>query len=130
MMQWGDEMNATEKLMVYVMMCIASSVIFLIVSTKRHERDKLMLVQNVFNIPLMMVFLSVNLTGGGDPQLGLWAIMLLLTGVPTAVAHLILAFILPIVNLIKRKEKPRPKIYWINVGVLILEAVSLPFVLV
>lgn len=123
-------MNSTIKVTLYAIMCIVASVVFLTVSSKRQERDKLMTVQNVFNMPLMLAILSILLTDGGDPQLGLWGLMTIAIALPTILIYLITGFILPVVNLIKSKEKPRPRIYWINVAVLIIEVIALPFALI
>ena len=123
-------MDTTAKVILYAIVCLAASVIFLVVSSKRQERDKLMTVQNVFNMPLMLAILSILLTDGGDPQLGLWGLMTIAIALPTILIYLITGFILPVVNLIKSKEKPRPRIYWINVAVLIIEVIALPFALI
>lgn len=101
-----------------------------VVPSKRQEMGKLMTVQNVFNMPLMLAILSILLTDGGEPQLGLWGLMTIAIALPTILIYLITGFILPVVNLIKSKEKPRPRIHRINVAVLIIEVIALPFALI
>ena len=127
-------MNVTNKVTIFSIICAAASIAFLniySVKNKNNARDTIMIIQNLFNIPLCIGVVAVNfIDGHDDPSLGLWAILMLLIALPTALGYLLFALVFPAVNLAKQRQQPKPKYYWCNVIVLISEAILAPFMLI
>ena len=125
-------MNSTVKITIFSVICIAVSVFFLYTALRKmQKKSKLMVAQNVFNIPLAVTAIFVNfIEPHNDPMLGLWGIIMILTAIPTGVGYLVFALVMPAVNLAKKREAHRPKVYWANVIVLIVEFILAPLMLI
>ncbi len=124
-------MNTTWRATVLAVAGLVISIIFLILAKRERnksdntERDNIMYLQNLFNIPLCISVLCVHfISPTDDPMLGLWGLTVIAIAIPTIICYITFGMVIPGIRLSQRRKKPRPKLYWANVAVLIAELLA------
>ena len=121
-------MNSTAKVLILSGVSIVRSIVFLLAykATKEKQRhSKVMVMQNLYNIPLCVVaFMVLFISPHDDPMLGLWALTAIALLIPTVIAYLAFGLIIPAVKLVKIKQEPQPQLYWGNVVIITAEVIA------
>ncbi len=129
MMTGGNMANAL--IVIFSFICTIANLYFIAQWRKDEHHSRDVILQNIMGLPFLIVVAGgiLFISPTDEPSLGLWLVIVAALLLPTAIGYLYYGIIKPCLKLMNNTKDPQPRLYWINIGVLLAEAVLTPLFL-